>query len=386
MTDFDNPEILGHPRVAETQVNYAKAELQGVSDSLWRAIGYNQDPFLVAQEVFPEATQRRSDVDAVTFECTPEEEQRLREAAAGMGPGRANPETLKDLGVEKVDVEIIEPGQLHKTVTELQLALQSGQTAPIMIFGSDRRIPKWQKDKDTKEEKEELGLDAERVSTTRMLLIGGQGLDEGDFLVRVGEFNAHPDSGAAIEGVALDSPNTEYEATERFILDMLESDDRGVVTDEVLPVSYDPANGELSDEANGQVRRLGSLDGREIFLVHKQMPAGGEALKPAPTMLLLCNIVAEATGVRDVKASFYTSSTYKPSRTLYGIEASLLAIEDGRQHKLTVPTYGYRDLTRITGKKAEPQTIEQIAAELNKTAKAAVELSVLADSIEQRTA
>src|ERR1700720_2390272 len=117
-TEFSSTEIKGY--LAEQATTDAKSQLLGLETALWTAVGYNQDPIAAAQEAFPTPARRRSDTQ---FECEPDEDVRLRASAAELGPGRPKAETLRHLGVEKVDTEIIEPGQLHKAVTELWLAL-----------------------------------------------------------------------------------------------------------------------------------------------------------------------------------------------------------------------------------------------------------------------
>jgi hypothetical protein len=351
------------PTLLEKQQEVAWLELQAITSGLWHAVGFNKDPIEAAMAAFPKPAQRRSDTE---FTCSPEEEESLRERAAALGPGRKEAETLSDLGVEKVDAEIIEPGQLHKTVTELWLALGSRQTAPIIVFASDREVPLWAKDHENEQ------VDSERLSTARLMAIGGQGLAGVNFFYRAGEFDAKAEENRqAIQAQALAPPHTEYEITEKFLRTALDE----TTDDIVLPFGYDPEDGRLIAAETGQVRQLGVINDRDIILVHKEKSKDGSALKTTATTLLMGRIAAAIVNKDEATISYYTSATYKPSRWMSGIRAGILAAQSGNRLKFVVPTYGYADLSSVKGdKNPTPPIIENIASEMGRAAQEASDL------------
>lgn len=360
----------------EAQLDVARLELDDIASGLWGAVGYDKDPIAEALSVFPEPSRRRSDT---TFECTPEEEAKLRPRAAALGPGREAAESLEDLGIYRVDAEAIEPGQLHKTVTELWRTLiegsKEGHKAPIVVFASDRVIPLWKKDQDKQDTDE---VDAERISSDRLLVIGGQGLAaSADFFYRAGTFDADAKAGKedakyqeTRRDRALALPGTEYDITEAFLGGALDE-----IADEVMGVGYDPEDGQVHDDPTGQVRRLGRIGGREVFFVHKEPRRDGSALDTTATVLLLGGIASKLTATAETVMSYRTSATYKPSRQMSGIKAGILAAQEGRKLRVPVPTYGYVDLSRIKGdQNPKPPSIQNIAGEMGKAASSAADL------------
>jgi hypothetical protein len=371
-----SPDIvpqLHQPLTAQLEV--AALELGQISSGLWAAVGYNQDPLEAAAAAFPAPNRRRSDTP---FEASADEEAGLRQAAAELGPGREDTESVADLvglGAYSVSTEAIEWGQEHKGVTEVWRALDGDPKAPLMAFASDRAIPKWSKGKENEV------LDAERLSTVRLLTIGGAGLaGSADFFYRAGIFDAEaklrkddPEYQQGIRERALASPDTEYDAAEAFL--------RGAVDistgerDEVLPIGYDPENGQLVFQKTGQVKALGTIAGRSVILVHKEARRDGTALDTADTMLLMGGISAAVTDSPDVVMSYWTSATYKPSRLMSGIRAGILAAQRDTKLRVVVPSYGYTDLSRIKGEQdPNPPSIGNIAGELGKAADEAKKL------------
>lgn len=370
MTQGDAAPGLHQP--LEAQLAVAKLELNDIASGLWQAVGYDKDPIAEAMDVFPEPSRRRSDTP---FECTPDEEAELRVKAAVLGPGREKAESLEDLGIYHVDAETIEPGQLHKTVTELWRALIEGHEVPIFVFASDRRIPQWKKD----ENKQDTDVvDAERMSSDRLLVIGGQGLAaSADFFYRAGEFDAEARAGkddakyqAARRERSLGLPGTEYDMTERFLGDAVDE-----VDEAVLHVGYDPEDGQILEDKTGQVRRLGRIGGREVIFVHKELRRDGSALDTADTILVMGGIASVVTGTTETTMSYRTSATYKPSRWMSGIRAGIRAAQEGHKLRVAVPTYGYVDLSKVKGdKNPTPPSIQNIAGEMGKAAQEADEL------------
>lgn len=367
----------GDPSILLAQRTYAQAELHAMTDGLWNVVGFDQDPVAAALGAFPAPERRRADTE---FECPPEVEPELRRRAERLGPGRPNAETLKHLNVEHVDAEVVEPGQLHKTVTELREAAASDQRGPIMVFGSDRGIRLWRR---SGGEVQEGQLDPERVPTARLLAIGGRGLGQmggAGFFRRAGQFDEQVRSEAVdLDALARELPEelTEFQVTERFLRGFV---DEGTETDEVLNVGYDTTTGEITSSPTGQVRKLGTVNGRDVILVHKLLAKTGPTPKDTttPTMLLMSDIAAEVTGQPNVTVSFYSSATYKPSRLVAGIKAGLIAAKDperSRYRRVAVPTYGYTELSMVQGKdNPMPPTIQNIAGEIGKAAQQAHDL------------
>jgi hypothetical protein len=365
----------------QDQLAVARLELDDIATGLWQAVGYNKDVIGEALAVFPEPSQRRSDTP---FTCEPEQEATLRSKAAILGPGRKDTETLEDLGVYRVDAEVIEPGQLHKTVTEVWRALVSGHQAPIILFASDRPIPRWAKDKE-KQERVNEQLDAERLSSDRLLVIGGQGLSTStDFFYRAGGFDHEAEARKAADSAqesiwerALALPNTEYDMTEKFLGSALDE-----TADTVLPIGYDPENGQILADTTGQVRRLGTIAGRDVILVHKEKRQDGTALDTTDTVLLMGGIASAVTSTPETVMSYWTSATYKPSRWMSGIRAGIRAAQDGAKLRVAVPTYGYADLSKIKGEqKPTPPTIQNVASEMGKAAKEAFDLRAFLETL-----
>jgi hypothetical protein len=367
----------GDPSILLAQRTYAQAELHAMTDDLWGVVGYDQDPIEAALGVFPAPERRRSDTE---FECPPEVEPELRRRAEKLGPGRPHAETLKHLNVEQVDAEVVEPGQLHKTATEFWEALGSDQQGPIMVFGSDREVQLW---KVVKKQVQEGQIDPERLSTARLLAIGGRGLGNmggAQFFRRAGQFDERVHSGTVdLEALARDLPEelTEFQVTEQFLRTAV---DEGTETDEVLPIGYDTETGAIIHSPTGQVRKLGSVNGRDVILVHKLLAKTGPTPKDTttPTMLLMSDIAADVVGKPNVTISFYSSATYKPSRLAAGIKAGLIAAKDAvnsRFRRVVVPTYGYEELSMVQGKdNPQPPSIQNIAGEMGKAAQQAHDL------------
>ena len=361
----------------QDQLAIAQLELNDITSGLWQAVGYNRDAIEEAMAAFPVPEQRRSDTK---FECEPEYEVALRAKAATLGPGRRDVETLEDLGVYRVDSEVIEPGQLHKTVTEVWRSLISGQQVPLIVFASDRAVPLWAKDRENEQ------VDAERLSTYRLLTIGGQGLaTSADFFYRAGRFDAQAEADAEDDGKreetlsrALELPtNTEYDITEKFLGGALDE-----IAEVELSVGYDPENGQVLTDKTGQIRKLGTIGGRDIILVHMQRREDGTSLDTTGKISLMGGISSVVTATPETAMSYWTSATYKPSRWMSGIRAGIHAAQEGRKLKVALPTYGYADLSKIKGeKKPTPPSIQNIAGEMGKAASEAFELRTFLESL-----
>jgi hypothetical protein len=363
----------------QDQLAVARLELDDIASGLWGAVGFNKDPIEEALSTFPTPARRRSDTE---FTCAPEHEPALRAKAAMLGPGRKDTESLEDLGIYRVDAEVMEPGQLHKTVTEIWRALSSGHQAPILVFASDRIVPSRKK----KEGRETDEVDAERLSSDRLLAIGGQGLaDSADFFYRAGEFDTEAKAGQSDEAFqdarrerALERPKTEYDMTEAFLGSALDA-----VDDTVLHVGFDPETGQVLTDKTGQVRRLGTIKGRPTILVHKDYRRDGSALDTTDTISMMGGIASVVTATPETVMSYWTSATYKPSRWMSGIRAGIHAAQQGRKLRVAVPTYGYADLSRIKGERnPTPPTIQNIASEMGKAASEAAGLREFLNSLQ----
>lgn len=136
-----------------------------------------------------------------------------------------------------------------------------------------------------------------------------------------------------------------------------------------------------STDSTGQVRRLGTIRGREILLVHKEKAKDGSTLDTTDTILLMGSIAAALTTTTETIVGYWTSSTYKPSRWMSAIRAGIKAAQEDRKLRVAVPTYGYVDLSLIKGEDPKPPTIQNIAGELGKAAEEAFELRAFLDSL-----
>ncbi len=352
----------------ESQLSIAELELQVIANSLWQATGYNKDVLAEAAVVFPTPEQRRFETK---FETTPEYEAILRVRAADLGPGRADTESLDDLRAYQVDAEVIEPGLLHKTATEIWRALDGGGSSPLIVFASDRSVPLWKKGREFVE------VDAERLSSHRLLTIGGKDLATmAGFFYRAGKFDSEPVT-SETQTLALRLPKTEYEVTERFLGDALDE-----IDESELSLGYDPETAQLLHDRTGQIRKLGTISGREVILVHKDQRPDGLPIDTTDTIRLMGEVSSAVTNTDETFISYWTSATYKPSRWMSSIRAGIKAAQDGKKLKVFVPTYGYNDLSMIKGEdNPTPPTIQNIAGELGKAAAEAFELRTFLESL-----
>lgn len=344
----------------------AKAYLYRATGAIQRALHPSEDVFVRAQMVFPRPGERRTDTVEVE-EYTPAEEIIIRKAAAELGPGRATSQTIEDLGYRTVDAHLIEAGLLHKVASELVLAIDPDNPAPIIAIASDRSIPLMAK-KENPEEPDKA--DVERLSTHRLLAIGGKELGNPDFYRRSGVFDQQPEP--ALDQLK-NAPDTEYEAVKQFLLSMSEA-----LEEDVYPVGYDPNTGEVIHSETGQLTYLGHYKDSPLFILRKDRTSDGTMPDTAPTMSMVARVAEAMLGRELGVVAYHTSATYKPSRTADALRCAISAEQHGvTLPKIIVPTYGYELLAEIRGVKPMPPALNQIVGELNKAAASAAELEAM---------
>ncbi len=119
-------------------------------------------------EIFPEPGERRADTE---FVLPKDQETAFREAMDKLGIGRETNQNATEVGLKDNYIAIIEGGQAHKMLAELNVVLGDEQTKPhlIIITGTpDRTIPPVGADKVAEREvtARVLGIKPEEVGAT----------------------------------------------------------------------------------------------------------------------------------------------------------------------------------------------------------------------------
>lgn len=264
------------------------------------------DPTEVFQAPMKEPDEARADQAGLDLNF--EQEQSLRKIAGRFGVGGEQDVT------SNADQQVLEGGKPCKVESELAIA---GGSKSIIMAGSPFR---------------KLGTDETGYLETKY---GTSTTTEFDMIRQVAE---------AQEG---------FEPSEQ---------------DEVLPFGYDIQNNyQLTDEATGQLVKIGSINGapivllrvdRENFTDEEGKPKYRNQPDSAALMGFVSNVLS-ACGDEASSVGFNTSNTYA-SRAIDTVRAGLKA---GRS--FSVGMYGRKTLAEVKGEPvAEPTAINQIPGEL----------------------
>ena len=289
----------------QTGLSHAVEAIAGNADA---------DPFAIFPD--PSAKERRADVEFPT-ELTPDQELAFRSAMVELGIGRTTNRGAEEVGLSEGYTALMEGGQGHKMVAELNLIMDS-ETLPgqLIISGdSGRKLP-----------------EAERGVTAGVL-----GIEEGV----VGETEA--DVAAQVLTLHKDFQPEEPQ---------------------VLPIGY-TQNGEITTEVTGQFVRIGSIRGIPaiVMRIDRELNNPEDATQGfrRPDNKTKMYIVSQVEGVGEI--GFATSSTYQPSIEVDAVRAGKMGA------RVKVPTYGTHELARVKSEEPAEPTVSQLAAEAFKTAK-----------------
>lgn len=271
--------------------------------------------------VFPAQgkAERRADIEFDSTNLTPEQEQAFRKAMSELGPGRESNQTPAEVGLTSGYTALLEGGQAHKMVAELNIVTDSGILPGAIILSADaeRKIS-----------------DSEKEITSKVLVIDK---DE------VGE--------------------TEYEIAKQVLKGC-----QGFVgsSEEVLPFGY-TSDGELTHEKAGQFVRIGEINGVPVVVMRVdrewyEAEDGSRKFKRINNSDKM-KIVAGIESGNDI--GFVTSATYLPT---IAIDALMASKETGVNVK--VPNYGTAELAKVKGEEGPtPPALNQLAGEAHKIAK-----------------
>src|SRR3989344_8871349 len=112
MSEFSGNQSFAEQKAAETLERQAHALAGAVV-----AVG-PENSAASPLEIFPEPGERRADTE---FSLPPEQESAFRTAMAKLGIGRETDLTATEIGLRSGYVAIIEGGQAHKMVAELNV-------------------------------------------------------------------------------------------------------------------------------------------------------------------------------------------------------------------------------------------------------------------------
>lgn len=272
-------------------------------------------------EVFPAqgSAERRADIEFDGTNLTDEQEQAFRLAMSELGPGRESNQTPAEVGLSSGYTALLEGGQVHKMVAELNIVTESEVLPGAIILSADaeRKIS-----------------DSEKKLTSKILE-----LDE----IEVGE--------------------TEYDVAKQ-VLSSCEG--FGESTEETLPFSY-TSTGELTHELSGQFIKIGEINGIPTVVMRidrewYEAEDGSRKFKRIDNSDKM-RIVAGIEGDNDL--GFVTSATYLPTAQIDAMKASE---ETGIGIK--VSNYGTAELALVKGEEEiKPPALNQLAGEAYKIAK-----------------
>lgn len=291
-------------------------------------------------EIFPEPGERRADTE---FSLPPEKDTALRVALAKLGIGRETNENGTEVGLVREYVSVIEGGQAHKMLAELNVALTDENSGNIIIAATpDRKIPQAAEDK--------VG---EREITAKILRISPDEVGATEYDVALQLVSRH----AAIE--ALRPLN--------------------------LAFGYDIECNINSDEGSGQLAQIGMVgDFRHVYLLRIDRdypdlddPKKYVTLGPSKLMKVVDGIVGVHMPSNEI--GFVTSATYQPSREIDAVSVMLELERQGRPRNIGVMTYGTHELAKVKGESPSRPSLGQLAGEAHK---AAVELEKLRQLLE----
>ena len=271
--------------------------------------------------VFPAQgkAERRADIEFDITNLTLEQEQAFRSAMGKLGPGRESNQTPAVVGLTSGFTALLEGGQAHKMVAELNIVTESEVLPGAIILSADA---------------ERQISDSEKDLTSQVLK-----LDKDE----VGE--------------------TEYEVAKQVLKscgDFIES------PEEILPFGY-TGTGELTHEPNGQFIRVGEINGSPVVVMRVdrewyEAEDGSRKFKRINNSDKM-KIVAGIENGSDI--GFVTSATYLPTVAIDAMKAS-----KATGVAIKVPNYGTAELARVKGEEQPtPPALNQLAGEAYKIAK-----------------
>lgn len=268
-------------------------------------------------EVFPNPAdkERRQDIE-FGVELSEDQEVAFRDAMSEIGIGRETNRDAATVGLEEGYLALLEGGQSHKMLAELNITSESVVKLGVIIMSGDseRAIS----DKEQTLTAKVLGLSAEDVGTT-------------EYEVAEQVFRAHHD----------------FVAQEEV----------------VLPYGY-TIDGKLTHESTGQFRQIGMVGDVPAVVMRidrewHEDEAGNRSFKRPDNFAKMC-IISEVDGVDSI--GFVTSSTYQPSNEIDAIRAS-----KATDVVIKVPTYGTAELAIVKQESMpEPPALNQLAGEAYK--------------------
>jgi len=282
-------------------------------------------------EIFPEPGQRRADTE---FSLPAEQETAFRAAMSKLGMGREIDQTASEVGLKDGYVAIIEGGQAHKMIAELNTVLSDPAVRPSAIVVAatpDRIIPDPASDKAK-----------EKEVTARV-------------------FNTD------IESI----PETEYDVAQQVIYKIPDLLAQRLA---VLELSYD-MDGNVSSESTGQFKRIGMVNHiTPVYLLRvdreydRHDPKKYRTLGSKNLIKVVDGMLRQNGETQDV--GFVTSATYQPSREVDAASAMLEIERQGVFRNVGVITYGTHQLAEVK-KEPYPQlpALGQLAGEAHKASK-----------------
>ena len=292
-------------------------------------------------EIFPEPGERRADTEFVMFA---DREEYFREAMAKLGIGRETNLTATEAGIQGGYIAVIEGGQAHKMVAELNAVFADQATRPngIIIAGTKDRVilpSETDKVKERQTTAKVLGITEDQVGQT-----------EFDVARQVAE------NIAGFHKTEDHSPNLSY-------------DMEGNVSFE------DPG------DDPGQFTRIGFYEQLPVVLlrVDREYTPDGKSYKTLGVNGLL-KVVDGYLNVWNIQSDIglVTSSTYQPSREVDAASTMLEIEQAGDSRNIGVITYGTVELAAVKGEQPSQPTTGQLAGEAHK---AAQQLAILRDLI-----
>ncbi len=291
-------------------------------------------------EVFPEPGERRADTE---FSLPPHQEKAFREAMARLGIGRETNLSASEVGLKDGYVAIIEGGQAHKMLAELNVVLADKSirpTAIIVAASPDRVIPEPENDKAKEKEvtAKVLGIDVENV-----------GANEYDVAMQVAE-----------------SITIFHKIAKHY-----------------HPIGYDLEGNVSGDYNSEQFKQIGFIGNALVVMlrVDRKYSEGGKY-----ETLGARGLIEVVNGYLNLRATggnlgFVTSATYQPSREIDAASAMIEIERQGNSRNVGVITYGTQELAKV--KKEDypaPVALGQLAGEAHKAAKQLEALRALVGS------
>lgn len=300
-------------------------------------------------EIFPEPGERRADTE---YSLPPEQEMAFREAMARLGIGRESNINATEAGLKDGYIAVIEGGQAHKMIAELNVVLSDKITRPrriIITATPDRPIKPVEEDKAKEREvtASVLGIDNEEVGETEL---------------------------DVAKQVAVHTPNFQP------IRPMYD-----------FTVAYNTEGDLISEgvkDGEGKLSNIGTIIDTpiDILQIDRQYLDDGKykVLGSKGIMQFVTNLL-DLWGF-DSDVGFVTSATYQPSRETDASSVMLEIERQGNPRNVGVVTYGTQELAKVKLAKVKkedyptPVALGQLAGEAHKAARQLEALKALLES------